>query len=52
MPNMRGLAAAKGEWDLVFLALNLGRIRSLVAFLTPQASFYWLVEGLWPFKAL
>jgi len=30
--SMRGLAAAKGEWDLVCLALNLRRMRPLVRF--------------------
>ena len=30
--SMRGLAAAKGEWDLVCLALNLRRMRTLVRF--------------------
>lgn len=30
--SMRGLTAAKGEWDLVCLALNLRRMRPLMAF--------------------
>jgi len=30
--SMRGLTAAKGEWDLVCLALNLKRMKPLMAF--------------------